>query len=57
MKEHKGRKGEEADSMLKKHNRKSYVKPQLVEYGHVEKLTQMGASGNVSDAILRRQTR
>jgi len=56
MKEHKGCKGEEADSMLKKHNRKSYVKPQLVEYGHVEKLTQTGASGNLSDAMLRRRT-
>ena len=55
MKEHKGRKGEEADSMLKKHNRKSYVKPQLVEYGHMEKLTQSG-SGLLSDATLRRRS-
>jgi len=32
---------------------KAYVKPQLKEYGHIEKLTQSGGSKNM-EAVFRR---
>jgi hypothetical protein len=40
----------EVENAPQKYARKSYVKPQLTEYGHMEKLTQSG-TGNVSDGV------
>jgi hypothetical protein len=44
MLEHRDRKGKEAENTSQRHDRKPYVKPKLIEYGHLEKLTE-GATG------------
>lgn len=44
-KDSKIKKGERANAQLE---RKAYIKPKLIEYGHLEKLTQ-GATGRRTD--------
>jgi hypothetical protein len=34
---------------FKKHERRPYIKPKLIEYGHIEKLTESLVSGHYSD--------
>ncbi len=42
MEEHKSR--GEKESLRKKRHRKTYVKPKLIEYGQIEKLTESGGT-------------
>ena len=46
MIKHKDLKDKELENVSQKRVLKPYVKPQLVEYGHMEKLTESGGSGN-----------
>ncbi len=42
--EHEGLKTKTVKNTTKGHARKPYAKPQLIEYGKIEKLTESGAS-------------
>jgi hypothetical protein len=55
MAEHRDRKVKEMQNVPKKLNRKSYVKPQLTEYGHMEKLTGGAAGTGPEGGFLKRR--
>jgi hypothetical protein len=38
------------EKALKNHERRPYITPELIEYGHIEKLTEAQASGPWADA-------
>ena len=44
MMEHEHLKNKTVKNPPKGHDRKSYVKPQLIEYGKIERLTESGGS-------------
>jgi hypothetical protein len=54
MKKNKDRKNKGLGNSAQKRDRKPYVKPNLIEYGHIEKLTH-GATGGAGDGASSRR--
>jgi hypothetical protein len=55
MKKYKDRKDNELGNRTQKRYRKPYVKPNLIEYGHIEKLTHGPTAGPGDGASGKRQ--